>query len=75
MQRYLGTKLVNMIPMARDEYNYFRGWPLPAYEDGADEGYLIEYIDGGQANTKEYAGYVSWLPKDVAERNYAPSTG
>ena len=75
MQRYLGTKLVNMKPMARDEYNYFRGWPLPADEDGADEGYLVEYLDGGQANTKEYTGYVSWSPKDVADRSYRPING
>ena len=75
MQRYLGTNLVNMIPMARDEYDYFRGWPLPADENEVDEGYLVEYIDVGQANTKEYAGYVSWLPKDVAERNYRPVNG
>ena len=72
LQQYLGTKLVNMIPMARGEYDYFRGWPLPADENEVDEGYLVEYIDGGQANTKEYAGYVSWSPKDVAERNYRP---
>ena len=72
MKQYLGTKLVNMVPMTRGDYDYFRGWPLPADENEVDEGYLVEYIDGGQANTKEYAGYVSWLPKDVAERNYRP---
>ena len=75
MQQYLGTKLVNMIPMSRGEYDYFRGWPLPFDQNEVDEGYLVEYIDGGQANTKEYAGYVSWSPKDVAERNYRPING
>ena len=75
MKQYLGTKLVNMKSMNRREYNDFRGWTLPADEDGHDEGYLVEYLDGGQANTKEYAGYVSWSPKDVADRNYRPIDG
>ena len=56
--------------MTRGEYNIFRGWELPANEDGADEGYLVEYTDGGKANTTAYAGYVSWSPKDVFERVY-----
>ena len=75
MQQYLGTQLVNMIPMSRDEYNDFRGWPLPFDQNEVDEGYLVEYIGGGQANTKEYAGYVSWSPKGVADRNYRPING
>ena len=75
MQQYLGTKLVNMAPMTRQEYIDFRGWELPADEDGTDEGYLVEYNDGGAPNTKEYAGYVSWSPKDVADRNYRPING
>ena len=75
MKKYLGTKVVNMKPMTRQEYNDFRGWDLPADENGNDEGYLVEYIDGGQANTSEYKGYVSWSPKDVADRNYRPLDG
>ena len=75
MQQYLGTKLVNMLPMTRQEYNDFRGLTGPADDDGNHEGYLVEYLDGGEANTKEYAGYVSWSPKDVADRNYRPING
>ena len=75
MKMFLGTKLVNMKPMTRQEYNDFRGWELPGDENPTDEGYLVEYIDGGVANTKEYAGYVSWSPKDVADRNYRPING
>ena len=75
MKMFLGTKLVNMKPMNRQEYNDFRGWELPDDENPTDEGYLVEYIDGGVANTKEYAGYVSWSPKDVADRNYRPING
>lgn len=72
MQRYIGTKLINAKPMNRLEYNDFRGWQLPADEDGADEGYLVEYVDGGKANTGSYDGYVSWSPKDVFEKAYRP---
>ena len=75
MQQYLGTKLVNMVPMTRGEYNFFRGWGMPPGEDPEDAGYLVEYIDGGTRNTMRYAGYVTWSPKDVAERNYRPIDG
>ena len=70
MKKYIGTKVINAIPMNRQEYNDFRGWELPADEDGTDEGYLVEYVDGGKANTPQYAGYVSWFPKAVFERAY-----
>ena len=70
MKQYTGTKVINAEPMTRGEYNRFRGWELPANEDGSDEGYLVEYTDGGKANTAAYAGYVSWSPKDVFERAY-----
>ena len=56
--------------MTRQEWCNFRGWKLPKDENGADEGYLIEYVDGGKANTSEFKGYVSWSPKDVFEKAY-----
>lgn len=75
MKAYLGTKMVNAKPMSRLEYNQFRGWTLPADENGADEGYLVEYVGPGQkANTAEYEGYVSWSPKDVFDEAYKPIT-
>lgn len=48
---FIGTKLINAIPMTRKRYNDFRGWELPADENGEDEGYLVEYLDGGKPNT------------------------
>ena len=75
MKKYIGVKEINAKPMNRLDYNMFRGWELPADENGSDEGYLVEYIDGGQANTKEYKGYISWSPKDVFERAYRPVDG
>lgn len=70
MKAYIGTKLINARTMTRQEYNNFRGWQLPADEDGTDEGFLVEYLDGGKANTAEYSGYVSWSPKEVFKRAY-----
>lgn len=67
---YEGTKLVQAKPMNRLEYNQYRGWDLPADENGADEGYLVEYLDGGKGNHPAHSGYISWSPKEVFERAY-----
>lgn len=75
MKRYIGTKVINAKPMNRLEYNEFRGWTLPADENGADEGYLVEYVDGGKPNTPQYAGYVSWSPKSQFEQAYRQTQG
>jgi len=75
MKRYIGVKLVNMEPMTRGAYNLYRGWDLPADENGKDEGYLVEYLDGGKPNTVDHAGYVSWSPKEQAEKAYRHTDG
>lgn len=75
MKQYIGVKLINAKPMTRAEYNAFRGWELPADENGADEGFLVEYLDGGKANTDLYAGYVSWSPAEVFRNAYGPTDG
>ena len=75
MKRYIGTKLINAKPMTRQAYNDFRGWTLPSDENGADEGYIVEYVDGGKGNTDHYAGYVSWSPADVFDRAYRSCDG
>lgn len=70
MQTFIGTKLVNAEPMNRADYNELRGWELPEDENGADEGYLVEYLDGGKPNVEGYKGYVSWSPKAQFENAY-----
>ncbi len=72
---HIGTKLINAEPMTRAAYNEFRGWQLPADENGADEGYLVEYLDGGKPNVEGRSGYVSWSPKDVFDAAYRPIDG
>lgn len=49
--------------MTLGDYNKFRGWDIPADEDPAREGYLVEY-DGG---------YKSWSPKEEFEKAYRKS--
>lgn len=73
MKQFIGTKIINAKPMNRLEYNNFRGWTLPVDENGADDGYLVEYVDGGKPNTSEYSGYVSWSPKTQFENAYKES--
>lgn len=75
MKKYIGTKVLMAKPMTRQEYNDYRGWELPEDENGADDGYLVEYTDGGQANHPGHEGYISWSPKDVFERAYARTSG
>lgn len=75
MNIYIGTKLIRAQAMSRAEYNAYRGWALPADENGADEGYLVEYLDGGQSNHPNHVGYISWSPADVFDRAYRPTIG
>jgi len=71
---YYGTKAVKLTPMTRKEYNDFRGWQLPADENGDDPGYRVEYTDGGKPNVEGFDGYISWSPKEQADNAYQPST-
>lgn len=75
MKTYIGTKIIKAMPMTRLAYNEFRGWPLPADENGSDEGFLVEYLDGGKPNTATHAGYVSWSPSEQFEKAYRETSG
>lgn len=74
-KKYIGTKIINAEPMTRLAYNQFRGWNLPADEDGSDEGYLVEYLDGGKPNVQSHTGYVSWSPKVQFDAAYRETPG
>lgn len=71
---YIGTKVIKAVAMTRLAYNELRGWAVPEDENPADDGYLVEYLDGGKANVPGYEGYVSWSPKDIFERAYKPAS-
>ena len=67
---YVGTKVIHAVAMTRLDYNIYRGWQLPKDENGDDNGYLVEYSDGGTPNVFGHTGYVSWSPADVFEKAY-----
>ena len=75
MQKFIGLKLVIAVAMTRLAYNDYRGWQLPEDEDGTDEGYLVEYLDGGKPNHPNHAGYISWSPKEQFDRVHRPTDG
>lgn len=72
---YRGTKELKAWPMTRGEYLGYRGLELSEGEDAADNGYLVEYLDGGKANDPRHSGYISWSPSDVFDRTYYPTDG
>jgi Phage protein (N4 Gp49/phage Sf6 gene 66) family len=74
VKTYIGTKVIRAVPMNREQYVRYRGWELPENENASDEGYLVEYTDGGASNVEGHAGYVSWSPKDVFEKAYTVGT-
>lgn len=70
IKKYKSLKCVQARPMTRGAYNELQGWTIPPDEDPKDEGYLVEYLDGGKPNHKDFANYISWSPKDVFDRNH-----
>lgn len=70
MKQFYGTKLIAAKPMSRADYNAYRNWALPTNENGADDGYLVEYLDGGKPNHPAHAGYISWSPKEQFDAAY-----
>ena len=70
MKKYVGTKELKAIPMNKEEYCQYRQWEVPSNENPKEEGYLVEYLDGGKPNDKRHLGYISWSPKDVFEKSY-----
>ncbi|WP_242487870.1 DUF2829 domain-containing protein [Pseudomonas sp. TH31] len=74
-QRFIGTKIILALAMTRLAYNAYRGWELPADENGADDGYLVEYTDGGAPNHPDHTGYISWSPKAQLDNAYRATDG
>lgn len=64
MPLYSCHKQVNATPMNRGLYNAAKGWGVPADENPLDDGYMVVYNIGTEAE------YVSWSPKDIFEAGY-----
>lgn len=62
-QYYLGVKRISAWPMNLGDYNKERGWTIPADEDPAKEGYMVQYPGGY---------LISWSPKEIFEDAYLP---
>lgn len=75
MNKFIGTKQISAMPMTRLAYNQYRNWELPSNENGNDDGYLVEYIDGGKSNDSRHVGYISWSPKEQFDAAYRPTNG
>jgi len=73
MKTYIGTKIIHAQFMTRGAYNAFRGWEVPADENPADAGFLVEYLEDNKANVSRFSSYVSWSPADVFGRVYRPA--
>lgn len=71
MTKYQCHKEVLAIPMTLGKYNEYRGWKIPSNEDANREGYLVEYLDGGEPNHPKHEGYISWSPKESFESGYS----
>lgn len=67
---YVSHKRVKRKAMTRQEYCDYRGWDVPDVENGSDEGYLVEYLDGGVSNDTRHDGYISWSPKEAFDNGY-----
>ena len=54
MKQYIGTKKLKAIPMNKQEYLNYRQWEIPSNENLNEDGYLVEYLDGGKANDERH---------------------
>jgi hypothetical protein len=75
MKKYIGTKIIKAEPMNKGQYNAYRGWNQPPNEDPEEEGFLVEYVDGGKPNDDRHEGYISWSPLDAFDKAYRPMVG
>jgi hypothetical protein len=74
MKTYLGHKKVRAEPMSLGDYNHYQSWDIPANQNPEDEGYLVEYLDGGKPNHPAHDGYISWSPKAQLDNGYTDVT-
>ena len=77
-QRFIGVKIIKASEeMSRAEYCKYRGWTLPADENGEDRVYLVEYEPkpNSKPNNPDHEGYISMSPKAFFEKAYRRTEG
>lgn len=56
--------------MTRLDYNVYRGWELPADENGEDAGFIVENLKA-PSNHVEHRGAISWVTEEVFNATYS----
>lgn len=72
MSHAIGVKEVLFRPMTKGEFARYMDRPYELSSQN-DEGYLVEYLKGGDSNHPYHKGYISWSPKDVFIGSYRPT--
>lgn len=62
-QHYIGTKIVLAQAMTRAAFLTYIDRDIDPKTNGTDDGYLVEYTDGGAPNHPDHKGFISWCPK------------
>lgn len=71
MEEGITLKRIRRAPM--NKYEFYMNILGKDCKDENEEGYLIEYLDGGKPNTDKFDNYVSWSPKSVSDNAFSPS--
>lgn len=64
MAKFIGHISVIATAMSREEYNQYRGWALPANENGLDKGFLVNY---------EATGHQAWMKDTDFNKLFNPA--
>lgn len=67
---YSELQKVRVYSMTKMDYYEFMEWGTPEEGDGDTEGYLIEYINGGEPNVEGFNGPIDWISEGEFEKHY-----
>ena len=70
MKRYIKVKYINATPMKAGDYITRYGLEIPEGCTEADDGYLVEFLDGRSSNHPDFQNYIVWMPKGFFDFNY-----
>lgn len=75
-QRYIGVKMVMAVAMTRGAFIDHTHQSKLNQGTREDEGYLVEYLDGGKPNYPDkHDNFISWCPKEQFENANRPADG
>ena len=56
--------------MTKMDYYEFMEWNSPISDSEDAEGYLIEYVNGGEPNVEGFKGPIDWISEEEFEKHY-----